>query len=623
MPPFVSVNGLAGDIMIIGGIISRREAEISSLQERVIELENTQEEESEAIKEDIRCRIKDLEKELKATTQERSKKPKNSEITQLKRKRMVSSRRRVIGPENTGEGKAEEDINRRIKDIENQLKATRKERSKNLKELAIAYLTQNGPIIERIEELQQLNDHDRSLIAPIRKLPAELLGYVFQHHVDLDHSPWVLILVSRSWRHTAMTTPSLWVHLLLVSVEHRKRVGLRNGGLTAWRIGRQRLYSKGRRVVCHDPGELNTIVSRTGSLPLDIHIAYRNDNTSVAQSVLGDTAIARRIASLAIDAVAIGTGPMHDVTGVTVGSFPLLHTLTIFAVPEKLRKKILESISSSSPQIKRLITHQHIHLSPDFPFWSRIRFLNLNRRFINLNNLIPHLGELETLEDCPPGWPDESTPEVSLAKLTTLSVYCVPEDLCRLQLPALLRLSIDAGCDYPPRVRNVPSISLPALEVLELNTTGSPLWLALLSAPYMRVFALRDVRSYSDEALSFPNFHFPAVQDFTFHSPCVDQVAISVLECVPNVKKVAVTSSRRRRKWGLEILQRLTDAENMLCPNMTHFTLGSSPDNRVIVSKAAAESRARKAIKNRLDRGIEMDHFEIHFDARSKIIQYA
>jgi hypothetical protein len=568
MPPFVAMNGLAGDVVVIGRTIGRREAEISSLQERMIKLENTREEEAGAVEKDIRRRIKDLEKQLKATTQERAKK---------------------------------------------------------LKGLEIAHSKRVAPIIKRIDELQQLNYQDRSLIAPIRKLPAELLGHIFQHYVDLDHSPWVFILVSRGWRHTAITTPSLWVNLLLFSVEHRSQQ--KSDDLEGWRISGHSWYSKGRRVVCHDPGELNAIVSRAGSLPLDIHIAYRNDNASVVRSVLGDTAIARRIASLAIDASPpTGMGPMHDVAGVTVGSFPLLHTLTVFTVPEKVHKEILGRVPSSSPQLTHLTTHQNISLSLDFSFWSQLRSLNMNRHFTNglLNSLVPHLAELETLEGCPKYWPNELTPEVSFAKLITLDVYCVPEDLCRLQLPALICLSIEVVYGFPrTKINGRPPISLPVLQVLRVTAGSSPRWLTMLSAPSMRVFAFRDVRMNYDQELSFPNCHFPTVQDFTFYSPCTDQAAISVLECVPNVKRVVVSNWSHRDLWGLEILRRLADAENTLCPNLTQFTLGSSPNNRVVVNKVSAKACARRAIKNRMERGVEMDHFEIHFEARREIIQYA
>ena len=569
MPSFVSTNGLAGDVMVIEGIISRRETEISALQERVIELENVQEEEADVIEKDIKRRIKDLEKQIKATTRERAKK---------------------------------------------------------LKELKIAHLKRKRPIIERIDELQQLNHYDRSLIAPIRKLPAELLGYIFQHHIDLDNSPWVLTLVSRSWRHTAMTTPSLWVHLLLFSAEYRREH--QPDDLAVWRIDKRSWYSIGRRVVCHNLREVNVIVGRAGSLPLDVSISYRNENALVVHSVLGDASIARRVASLTIDdADPRGIDPADDVAGVTVGSFPLLHTLTISLASEELQNEILKSISSSSPQLKHLATYHYIPSSLDFPFWSKLRSINLNqgpnKEF--LNNLLPYLGEVETLEGCPLRWPDDSTPEIALAKLTTLEVYCVPEYLHKLRLPALLRLSVNELYTRNPAVETNSEllISLPALEILEVTARSSSPWLVMLSAPYIRVFTMRHAGWGTHGRISlFRNIHFPAVQEFTLDYPCTDQVAISALECIPNAEKFVVSSSLYDGPWGLGILQRLADVENMLCPNMTHFTLGS-PNNRVVANKTSARAHVRRAIKNRMDRGVNMVNFEIYFDAREESIQYA
>jgi F-box-like len=631
MPPFVSMNGLAGDVVVLKGIISGRQIEISSLRERVTELEKTQEEESEVIEANIKRRTKDLEKQLRATKRERSKKLKDSETENLKRDRVISLRGRVVELESTREVKVEAvegDINRRIKDIENQLKATTKERSAKLEELELACLTRTGPIIERIEELQQLNDHDKSLIAPIRKLPPELLGHVFQYHINLNNSPWVLTLVSRSWRHTAMTTPSLWVHLSLYSAEHRRIQ--HSNGFKSWRIDKYCWYSKGRRVVCHDPSGLNTIISRSGSLPLDIHISYRKDNASLVQSVLGDTAIARRVASLSIDGASpLGMPFCHEVAGVTVGSFPLLHTLTISTIPEKLRDEILESISSSSPHLRHLETYQSIPLSLNFHFWPKLRSLNLSRGSTKelFNNLLPHLGELEILEGCPPGWPNSSTPEVTLAKLTTLEVFCSPEYLCKLRLPALLHLSINEVFSRAQmKTDGEPLISLPALEILDVDTRTSLSWLALLSAPCLRVFILRRTGPVpSVEASSFQNIRFPTVQDFTLDYPCTDEWAISTLECVPNAAKVAMSSMDTlysQKPWGREILQRLADEEDILCPHVTHFTLGSL-NNRAVVNKTSAKAYARRVMKGRMDRGVKMEHFEIHFKAGRESVQYA
>jgi polyhydroxyalkanoate synthesis regulator phasin len=570
MLPFVSTNGLAGDVIVIKGIISQRQIEISSLRERIIELGKMREEEAEALEEDITRRIRAPKRRLKATTQERS---------------------------------------------------------RMLKELEIAHLARTGPIIERIDELQQLNDHDRSLIAPIRKLPAELLSYVFHHHVDLDNSPWVLTLVSRSWSHTAMTNPSLWVHLLLYGQEYLRFRDPNEFEL--WHIDGHSWYSKGRRVVCHDSSELNTIVSRAGSLPLDVDISYRNDNAPVVQSILGDTAIARRVASLVIN----GARPYeqlssHHLAGVTVGSFPLLHTLTISSVPVKKRDEILESISSSSPHLKHLTTYQTIPLSLNFSFWPKLRSLNLDHGSDNklFNNLIPHLRGLEILKGCPLGWPNNSTPEITLAKLTTLEVFCLPEYLRKLRLPALIYLSIGEGhIRTQMETDGGPLISLPSLETLDLNTRGFLSWLAILSAPRLRVFILRQTGvGPSEDASVFQNIRFPTVQEFTLDTPWTHELVISALECVPNAEKVVMTSTYTFNgdQWALEILQRLADAENMLCPNMTHFTLGS-PSNKVGLNLTSAKAHVQRGLKNRMDGGVKMDHFEIHFTWRGKSVQYA
>jgi hypothetical protein len=425
-----------------------------------------------------------------------------------------------------------------------------------------------------------------------------------------------------------MTTPSLWVHLSLCSAEHQ--MAMHESEFESLSMDGSNWYSSPGRVVCHDTSELNTIVSRAGSLPLDIHLSYRSDNTPVIHSVLGDTSIARRIASLEID----GYSPpeidsFHEVAGVTIGSFPLLHTLTICSIAEELQHEILESLSRSSPHFRYLKTHRSIASCLDFSFWPKLRSLNLSRGSTEevFNNLVPHLGELEILGGCPPDWPNSSTPEVTFAKLTTLEVFCLPEYLRRLRLPALLNLVIsEVYSDAQIEPNGEPLISLPVLEILDVDIRTTLSWLAILSAPCLRIFILRQTGLSPDvEASLFQNIRFPKVQDFTLNYSCTDQLAISVLECVPNAEKVALSSTTTlhyHNPWGRQILQRLADAENMLCPHVTHFTLGSLRDG-AIVNKTWAKDHAQRAIKNRMDGGVKMDHFEIRFKTRGESIQYA
>jgi hypothetical protein len=302
----------------------------------------------------------------------------------------------------------------------------------------------------------------------------------------------------------------------------------------------------------------------------------------------------------------------------------------MLSVPEKLRKELLESISNSSPYLKRLTIHQLVPLSLEYTFWPRLKHLSIGRNLATntiFNNLIHHLGELETLEGCPMYWPNASTPEIRLEKLMTLEVYCHVVHLHRLQFPALFRLSVHDLTGWNTTTPDeIPSISLPVLEALELTTNVHPIWLAALSAPRMRVLTLHEKCTPAAIPLSTfqDNIRFPEVQEFTLQYLCTDQVAISVLECLPNVQKVALSNGGRRwgEPWGLGILQHLAHTDNMLCPRMTKFTLGSL-SKRISMNKTLADHCVRQAIKSRSDTGIKMDHFEVHWKVPEESIQYA
>jgi hypothetical protein len=59
------------------------------------------------------------------------------------------------------------------------------------------------PLIAKIDGV-------KASIAPIRKLPAEILGNIFQEMISCGVSPWLLATVSKSWRITSLTAPPLW-----------------------------------------------------------------------------------------------------------------------------------------------------------------------------------------------------------------------------------------------------------------------------------------------------------------------------------------------------------------------------------------------------------------------------
>ena len=67
-----------------------------------------------------------------------------------------------------------------------------------------------GPLHTKREQIQVLSDEQRFILAPVRKLPLELLFNIFEHFVCEDGSPWTLALVSVAWNNVMFSTCSLW-----------------------------------------------------------------------------------------------------------------------------------------------------------------------------------------------------------------------------------------------------------------------------------------------------------------------------------------------------------------------------------------------------------------------------
>ncbi|KAF8870648.1 hypothetical protein BD779DRAFT_1454985, partial [Infundibulicybe gibba] len=68
-------------------------------------------------------------------------------------------------------------------------------------------------------ELSSLAENHKSLIAPIRKLPPEILAEIFIESLpnspqgwraDPWHRPLLVAQINRRWRRIALTTPKLW-----------------------------------------------------------------------------------------------------------------------------------------------------------------------------------------------------------------------------------------------------------------------------------------------------------------------------------------------------------------------------------------------------------------------------
>ncbi|KAJ7591948.1 hypothetical protein C8J56DRAFT_754660, partial [Mycena floridula] len=88
---------------------------------------------------------------------------------------------------------------------------------------AIKLLKQRISDLQQEVEIRELNlEHYRTIISPIRRIPNEILGGIFQDAVDDAVSemssapfdqrvpPWPLTLVCSNWRQVTLSSMSLW-----------------------------------------------------------------------------------------------------------------------------------------------------------------------------------------------------------------------------------------------------------------------------------------------------------------------------------------------------------------------------------------------------------------------------
>ncbi|KAL1700271.1 hypothetical protein EV121DRAFT_214530 [Schizophyllum commune] len=116
-----------------------------------------------------------------------------------------------------------------------------------LREGTVPTLAERKPIYEDLDnleaELQRVDDDvarlqalreqirtqlalSRAMVAPVRRLPPELLARIFLEHVDgypdaerTSYATTTLAKVSATWRWVACSVPGLWTHITLTSIE--------------------------------------------------------------------------------------------------------------------------------------------------------------------------------------------------------------------------------------------------------------------------------------------------------------------------------------------------------------------------------------------------------------------
>lgn len=97
-----------------------------------------------------------------------------------------------------------------IKEHRAALRAIEEQKNTRISAIENRWKEKTGALHTKRNRIQGLAGEQHSLLAPIRRLPLELLVYIFEHFVREDGSPWTLAHVSVVWSKVAFSTCSLW-----------------------------------------------------------------------------------------------------------------------------------------------------------------------------------------------------------------------------------------------------------------------------------------------------------------------------------------------------------------------------------------------------------------------------
>jgi hypothetical protein len=266
---------------------------------------------------------------------------------------------------------------------------------------------------------------------PIRKLPIELLGYIFCSYVDCGMSPWKLVKVCRSWMRTALATPHLWRYicvrsLSIYSTQHE-----------TWVVDGERQISMGRMQVCSTVVQLRAALRRSGAVPLEIRVealTHEGNDLSLVRIILGDP-VSKRIETLNLAIMTLlEVAPGH---GLSIGPFDLLKTIVLPTRLDAWAHAMLESICLTANRIESI--RLHTPLSPqlaNYSFWPRLKALEL-RTSTYFNSISQKLLNLEKFPDALTHWPNQTTPVSTWTKVRHAAIRCLPSHLDRARLPNL------------------------------------------------------------------------------------------------------------------------------------------------------------------------------------------
>ncbi|KAJ7465056.1 hypothetical protein FB451DRAFT_428596 [Mycena latifolia] len=295
-------------------------------------------------------------------------------------------------------------------------------------------------IDSQIRDLMRLRDQERGVIAalklviaPIRKLPAELLVEIFMHAVESQYEWLKAVLavcgVCAHWRQLACTTPRLWTGLLRI----QKKKSASDGYLTMTK----------------------TLLDRSAPLPISISL---NNDLAMEQPTpsLVDLffSIAPRWRSLALDDVDSSLSKLRQLPPNALKSLEMVDLKTREVIHDYTPKV---AVFLAAPRLRRVTLDVQRTDLIQIP-WSQLTHLTLSENSPRMS--------LDILVQCP---------NIVVAKFLCLDAWVVPPTSAPIiTLPRLNDLEVDFAVRRRPHRAFLLALSSPCAQNPELAHGSGP-----------------------------------------------------------------------------------------------------------------------------------------------------
>lgn len=349
----------------------------------------------------------------------------------------------------------------------------------------------------KVRAAQRILFETEATIAPISRVPPEVLGLIFTIHThEHQQSPWILMHISRAWRAAALMTRSIWGRILLAPP-----------GWARSTVKRRTRVFEGMEV-CLKPVQLNRALKRAGAAPIDLRIIFTHDVSRVRaastvsrqQEVLLELlkSIFTHQANARLRSLSVVTDWNFSLPTEIMTDFD--YTNLVSLTLDKEYAEVAAKVAKESRGLRSLnIRGSSLNKMAEYKRWSSLEELQITsvhevrdkevvRRLLSAPDALTKLRlSIGVVSE-----QDQGDPPILIPSLTNLELHGI-RDLWPVDCPNLTHLTLR----MPPFTGNLPNESIHLPHLVEL------VYVAAYSAQSpLRVFVLPSLQTFEFQCTS-------------------------------------------------------------------------------------------------------------------------